>query len=175
MEIHNLSLHASKNFNMDMKVYIALDAPNFASREEFAKWRSRVTEYVNVRRESLDMRNTDKNYSVVYVPEVVTDDEHHEIEPDFSNADDNVLFITKRPDTMDGEQSFAKDIEVPGNHTIIVMHDLGNIIPSHEDTPPELDVVSASLRIFGWTIALFAGAIAAVHVIRTNPYSMLGL
>ncbi len=170
MEIHNLSMHADCDFNSDMKVYIALDAPAFMTNYDFAKWRARVTKYVNEKRLSIDMTSTDKNYSVIYVPEAVTDEQIVDEEP---QTDENVLFITKRPDPLDGPQTFAKDLEVPGNHTIIMMHDLGNIIPVHE--PPLPDLVSTSARILGWSFALFMGVIAAVQLFRMNPNSLLGM
>lgn len=170
MEVHNLSLHADREFNSDMKVYIALDAPDFMTSFDFAKWRSRVTKYVNEKRLSIDMTNKDKNYSIIYVPKAVTDEEKNDEEP---NVDENVLFITKRPDPLDGPQTFAKDLEVPGNYTIIMMHDLGNIIPAH--TTPLPDLVSCSTRILGWSFAIFMGVIAAVQLFRMNPYSILGM
>lgn len=169
MEIYNLSLHASREFNMDMKVYIALDAPRFCSKEQFTQWRARVIEYVNAKQIPMNGNGSDKNYSVVYVPQAVTE-EDSEIS---SVPDDNVLFITKRCDDFDSSKSFVHDLEVPGNYTIVVMHDLGNVIPHHEK--PFEDVVSASSRILRITFLLFVGFVASLYVLRANPNSVIGM
>lgn len=172
MEVHNLSLHATSEFNLNTRVYIALDAPSFETPSEFAQWRSCVTQYVNDQWPSLDKKkDADKNYSVVYVPEAVTEATGAE---DAQTTPENVLFITKRPDPFDGDDYAAAHLEVPGNHTVIVMHDLGNIIPKHFEAPAP-DVVSHSMRILGYTFAFFTTVIGAMHVLRNNPFSTLGM
>lgn len=171
MEVHNLSLHATSEFNLDTRVYIALDAPSFETPSEFAQWRARVTQYVNDQWPSIEnKKDTEKNYSVVYVPEAITDAETN---TEAEITDTNVLFITKRPDPFDDNDYVASHLEVPGNHTVIVMHDLGNIIPKHFTPMP--DVVTHSMRILGYTFAFFMTVIGAAHILRTNPFSTLGL
>lgn len=164
----------NEELTKDTKVYIATNAPYFSSNEEFTTWRNRLSRYIAMRRRSLDMREESKHgYSIVYAPEAIIDGEDP-IEGDDEDVN-NILFITKRPDSLDrNESQMFSEIEVPGQYTVIVVHDLGDMATKTIRKAMGMDVVSDSLRMFGWCIAMLGGFLASVYVIKNNPYSILG-
>lgn len=172
MDLYNLSVHVNKPISIDSRVYVTLQTPNFASKQAFAAWRHRMIEYIDARRKSMDMKKEKSMpYSIVYVPEVFVDIDDDE--DDLARLDtDDVIFIAKRQDPYDeGDMSSHED--VPGHYTVLVLHDLHDIVERRLGYPMD-DVVSSSLRIIRTLLLLCCGFLMSLFVIRNNPQSMLG-
>lgn len=178
MDVFNLSLHIDQPITHDTQVYIATTTPHFVCRKEYDVWRRRVISYVQQRRRSMDLEKELKHkYTIVYVPEAVADDMDEPLSDD-TTEEDKVLFIAKRPDDFDPREATKNvfnELQIPGHYAVLVIQSIGDIAEKSLSTSNTLDVVSDSLRVFGWFMLFVAGFVASHFIIKNNPHSVLGL